>query len=353
MPSVLSFKKYESGMNIFIKNFSEISKITPFLIAFLSFVVTYFFPLLYPELSDITASNLWPTVIIMFTTLIASWFMILLPGLVMLVMIYLLKILDKSFLPKNFDEQLRLKNRCFTLPLFMFCLDIAIFECYLLLSGKAFILLFVMLCLINALIAYYFISKKLFQRYVTYKIFFREKGIVLLSILFMFYFTLGASVTILSIFIKKIVPPILKNSAFNDCLNLILTLTMFLLPSELLLIGYAHRPNNSKAWVMNSVLTVIVIFFIYTDWYTPILKPKLKKHHYAFFNDINYYFGPNECAVLKENKVLLKQLNKKLCAILEDFETTSAIGNNLILTFNNNKRITLPKPKYYVQSVKT
>lgn len=339
-------------MNIFRKNFYEINTIIPILVAFLSFVVMYFFPLLYPELSDITASNFWPTVIIIGTTLIQSWLIILLPGLGSLIMIYSFGTLKKYFLFKSIEEQSRLVNRYFTLPLFIFSIDIAMEKYYFHLNNRQSIFLWMMVCLINTLIAFYSISRISFRMYVTFKIFFCKNGFALLFILFIFYFTLGNSVLILSVFIDKFVPPVLNNSVFQEYLNFILISLLFLLPSNLLL-AFTYKSNDSKYWIMNAVFTTIIVFFIYTDWYTPILKPQLKKHHYAFFNDINYYFGPNDCAVLKDNKILLKQLNKKLCTIIEDFETTSAIGNNLTLTFNNNKKITLPKPKYYYQSVKT
>jgi hypothetical protein len=187
--------------------------------------------------------------------------------------------------------------------------------------------------------------------YVTHKTFFLKKGIHVFFIVNIFYLFLSISLLGLSKIISKYAPLLFKASIHQQSISFLLLLLLFVLPSIFLIVAFTRKSKDTKGWFIVSIIQLISISFIYLDWFNPLLKPTLKEHHFAFFNDITYYFDKPSCLILEKNGISLSWLGKKLCSIDEDFETTSAIGKYLVLTFKNNQRITLPKPLYSSQKI--
>jgi hypothetical protein len=318
------------------------------LLPVITFTAVNFFPILYPELNNITDSNFWPTVIIIFKTIVKSCFIILLPGLVALIFIQI-KPLKEIFSIKDIDIQSKSINFFIIYPILIFCIYLSLIEYYCNLSELIFTVLYCVFCLAATLIAYRVASSRLRKRFTSNRIFFLKKGILIAALLFAFYFCTFFSLIGLAFFIKKYASLQLKSSHWLEFAIFTANLLLFALPSLFILLGFTRKSKDYKYWIINTLFLVAVNFFLYTEWYVNLLKPQLRERHYAFFDDINYYFDKVTCTVFKENKIKIKQLKYQICIITENFETTSAIGSNLILTFKNNKRITVPKPKHYSQ----
>ncbi|WP_232505538.1 hypothetical protein [Legionella clemsonensis] len=252
---------------------------------------------------------------------------------------------------KCIDLQFQTVKQYFFYPIVIICFYLALIKYYFHGEIKNIFASLIALSFMFSFFIYYKQSQKHLPAYISHKTFFLKKGANTLLIASTFYIFIAFILFFLALLIEKCAIPFapIKNQKSLEFTYFFALLLLFTLPSQCLLIAFTRKSEDTYVWLLNAIFTMLCIFFLYIEWCSPILKPELKKYHYAFFNDIVYYFDIPSCLILEQNKIKLEYLDKKLCTVKEKFETTSAIGRELILTFKNNQRIVIPKPHYYSQ----
>lgn len=338
------------------KKLSSISTASKFILLwtpFFSFIIFNFFPLLFPELISNLNSNFWPATLIVLTILLKCWFQILLPGLWSLFMIYFFPPIKEIFLHRCIDLQFKAIRNYFYCPVAIICLYWVLIRCGMNEEIRNVSAYLIIICFIFSLFIYYQQSKRQLPAYISHKTFFLKKGAYILLTVNIFYLSISITIYILALLIEECVIPFapIKNQPSLEFICFFALLSLFTIPSQCLLIAFTRKSKDTYMWLFNAIFVMLCIFFLYIEWSSSILKPELKRHHYAFFNDTTYYFDKPSCLIFKQKNITIEYLDEKLCFVKEKFETTSAIGKDLILTFKNNQRIVIPKPHYYSQSL--